>query len=151
MIEILQQWGVAGLFVGSFLAATLVPFSSDAMLVGMLLAGGNPLYCLVSATVGNWLGGLTSYAVGWAGRWEWSERWFRIKRETLERQQKHIGRYGSLLALLTWLPVVGDLFAVALGFYRVSPWRCAVYMLVGKALRFVVWTVLFYRTGAALF
>ena len=150
MLVFLQQWGVWGLFAGSFLAATVVPFSSDALLVGMLLAGVDPLSCLVSATIGNWLGGLTSYGIGWLGRWEWIERWFRVKRETLERQRSKIDRWGALLALLTWLPIVGDVFAIALGFYRLPPLKCALYMLLGKALRFVAWTALFYSTGWSL-
>ena len=63
MLEFLQLWGVWGLFLGSFLAATVVPFSSDALLVGMLVAGCDPIECLISATIGNWLGGLTSYGI----------------------------------------------------------------------------------------
>ena len=137
-----------GLFAGSFLAATVVPFSSDVMLVGMLAVGCEPVSCLVAATLGNWLGGLTSYGIGWLGRWEWLERWFRVKRSTLERQRARVDRWGAWLALLTWLPVVGDLFAIALGFYRVAPWKSALFMLAGKALRFVAWTFLYYAAAA---
>ena len=72
--------------------------------------------CLAIATVGNWLGGLTSYWIGWLGRWDWIERWFKVKREKLEQQKGHVDRYGVWLALFTWLPIVGDLFAIALGF-----------------------------------
>lgn len=147
MLAFLQSWGLLGLFIGSFLAATVVPFSSDALLVGMLMAGVAPLPCLVWATLGNWLGGLTSFAIGWAGRWEWIERWFRVKRETLERQRTRIERWGAWLALLTWLPIVGDVFAIALGFYRCPPIKSALFMLLGKALRFALWTLLFYYTG----
>lgn len=142
MIAFLQQWGVWGLFLGSFLAATVVPFSSDALYVGILFAGAPQWACFIAATLGNWLGGLTSYALGWMGRWEWIERWLRVKRETLERQKARVDRWGALLALMTWLPFVGDLFAIALGFYRLNPWRCALYMLIGKAARFVLWTVI---------
>lgn len=147
MLAFLQSWGLLGLFIGSFLAATVVPFSSDALLVGMLMAGVAPLPCLVWATLGNWLGGLTSFAIGWAGRWEWIERWFRVNRETLERQRTRIERWGAWLALLTWLPIVGDVFAIALGFYRCPPIKSALFMLLGKSLRFALWTLLFYYTG----
>ncbi|MCF0212668.1 MAG: DedA family protein [Bacteroidales bacterium] len=143
MISFLQQWGLLGLFVGTFLAATVVPFSSDALFLGVLAAGVSPWPCLIVATLGNWLGGLTSFGLGWLGRWEWIERWLHVKRATLERQQHKIDRFGPLLALLTWLPFVGDIFAVALGFYRLSPLKCALYMLVGKAARFLLWLLLF--------
>lgn len=144
MLEFLQLWGVWGLFLGSFLAATVVPFSSDALLVGMLVAGCDPVECLVSATIGNWLGGLTSFGIGWLGRWEWIERWFHVKRETLEKQHDRIDRWGAWLALLTWLPIVGDLFAIALGFYKVSPVKSAIFMFIGKALRFMMWAGLYF-------
>ena len=143
MIAFLQQWGVLGLFLGSFLAATVVPFSSDVLYVGVLMAGAKPLHCFLSATVGNWLGGLTSFGIGWLGKWEWIEKWFRVKRETLEKQHAKVEKWGPLLALMTWLPFVGDVFAIALGFYRLTPWKCAVFMLIGKAARFAIWTLFF--------
>lgn len=150
MIDILADWGYIGLFIGSFVAATVVPFSSDVLLVGILMAGGDPVMSLISATAGNWLGGLTSFAIGWAGRWEWIEKWFRVKRETLERQKSKVDRYGALLAFMTWLPFIGDIFAIAVGFYRLNPWKCSVYMLLGKASRFLIWTILFQYCGGSL-
>lgn len=143
MLDFLQAYGVWGLFLGSFLAATVVPLYSDALYLGVLYAGCNPISCLIAATLGNWLGGLTSYGIGWAGRWEWIERWFHVKREKLERQRSRIDRWGIWLAFFTWLPFVGDLFAIALGFYRISPIKCALLMLLGKFLRFLGWTFLF--------
>lgn len=140
---LILEWGYVGLFIGAFLAATLIPFSSDVLLIAVLMAGGDPYITVILASVGNWLGGLTSYWVGWLGKWEWIEKWFRIKREKLESQKKHVDKYGSLLALLTWLPIVGDLFAVALGFYRVDFKKSAVFMFIGKFARFVCWTLLY--------
>lgn len=143
MLDFLQAYGVWGLFLGSFLAATVVPLYSDALYLGVLYAGCNPISCLIAATLGNWLGGLTSFGIGWVGRWEWIERWFHVKREKLERQRSRIDRWGIWLAFFTWLPFVGDLFAIALGFYRISPIKCALLMLLGKFLRFLGWTFLF--------
>lgn len=143
-MEWLLEYGYIGLFIGAFLAATLVPFSSDVLLVGVLIAGGNPYTSVIAATIGNWLGGLTSYWIGWLGKWEWIEKWFRISRKKLEKQKSRVDQYGSLLALMTWLPVVGDLFAVALGFYRVDFKKSAVYMLIGKCARFICWAFIYY-------
>ena len=141
----LVAWGYWGLLIGSFLASTIIPMSADLLLVGVLSLGGNTWICLIIATIGNWLGGLTSYWLGWLGRWDWLERWLKVKREQLERQKEKIDRYGVWLALFTWLPLVGDLFAIALGFYRVSPKMSALYMLVGRFVRFLVWTLLYIR------
>ena len=71
MIEFFQSWGYLGLFLGSFLASTVVPFSADALIIGMLVVGGRPWLCFLLATIGNWLGGMTSFAIGWIGKWEW--------------------------------------------------------------------------------
>lgn len=64
-MEFLLEWGYLGLFMGSFLAATVLPFSSEILVTGLLLAGANPVYIFLSATLGNWLGSLTSYYIGW--------------------------------------------------------------------------------------
>ena len=129
-MDSLIDLGYWGLFIGSFLASTLIPMSADVLLVGILALGGNVWACLVIATTGNWLGGLTSYWIGWLVRWEWIERWLKVKEEKLLRQKKNINRYGVWLALFTWLPLIGDLLAVALGFYKIKPYASAIYMLI---------------------
>ena len=106
-MEWLLDFGYLGLFVGSFLAATVVPFSADVLLVGLLIAGGSPTLTILVATLGNWLGGLTSYAIGRIGKWEWIER-LHVSRESLEKQKSRIDRYGAVVALLTWVPFIGD-------------------------------------------
>lgn len=142
-MEGLLEYGYWGLFFGTFLAATIVPFASDALLVGILIAGGDPVLSVIIATSGNWLGGLTSYWVGYSGRWEWIEKWFKVKHETIERQRERIAKYGPIIALLSWLPIVGDVLAVALGFYHINFWKTSVYMLIGKCARYILWVYLY--------
>ena len=140
-MEWLLNLGYLGLFIGSLLAATVIPFSSDFLLIGMLAAGGNVVWTVVVASLGNWSGGMISYWMGRAGKWEWIEKWFKVKRETLERQKSRIDRWGSWLAGLSGLPLVGDLYALGLGFYKVNVWQVALFMLIGKTARFVGWAV----------
>ena len=143
MLDFLAEYGLLGLFVGSFLAATVVPFSADVLLVGMLVADVNSAVALlVVATLGNWIGGITSYGIGRAGKWEWIER-LHVSRESLEKQKTRIERFGAPIALLTWVPFIGDVFAVALGFYRVKFLPAIFWMLVGKGARFVCWYLIF--------
>lgn len=143
-MEWLLEWGYLGLFIGSFFAATLIPFSSDVLLVGMLVAGADPVLSVVMATLGNWLGGLTSYGLGWIGKWEWIEKIFRVSREKLEKQKAKIDKYGSGLAFFTWLPGIGDILALGLGFYKADPKKTIIFMLIGKGARFVLWAVAYY-------
>ena len=134
--------GLVGLFIGSFLAATVVPFSADVLLIGMLVAGGSPWVVVAIATAGNFLGGLTSYAIGRIGKWEWIEK-LGVKPETLEKHKARIDKYGAWIALLSWVPFVGDIFAVALGFFRVKFVPSAIFMFIGKAGRFVMWYLIY--------
>lgn len=146
MFEQLGNWGYFGLFLGSFLSSTVVPFSSDLLLLGTLAAGGSWWATVFIATLGNWLGGLTSYWVGHVGKWEWIEKWFRISEEKLRAQRYRIQKYDYWLALLSWLPIVGDIFSIGLGFYRINFTRTAGFMLVGRFLRFIAWALLFNST-----
>ncbi|MGM9763325.1 MAG: YqaA family protein [Candidatus Cryptobacteroides sp.] len=135
--------GLWGLFIGTFLAATILPFSSDALYLAILAATQNPVGCLIVGTLGNWLGSVFSYWMGRLGKWEWIEKWFRVKPETLSRQKAQIDRYGVWLALIAWIPVIGDVIAIALGFYKARPVATIFLLLVGKFLRFLVWNLLF--------
>lgn len=142
MLNFLQSYGIWGLFLGSFLAATVVPFSSDALYAAILALTKNPVGCLIFATLGNWLGGLTSYIIGWFGKWEWIEKWFHINHVKIARQHFRINRYGAYLALFSWVPFIGDIFAIALGFFRIGPFKSAIFMLIGKFVRFFMWTII---------
>ena len=145
----LLDLGYLGLFIGSFLAATVVPFSADVLLVGMLVAGGSPWIVIAIATAGNFIGGLTSYGIGRIGKWEWIEK-LGVKPETLERQKTKVDKYGAWLALLSWVPFIGDVIAVALGFYRTKFVPSALFMLIGKFGRFVAWYYIWLLTAIAV-
>jgi len=142
-MEFLGDWGYLGLFWGCFLAATVVPFSSDALFVSALALNGDVFLTLLWGVSGNWLGGLVTYWMGYIGKWEWIEKWFRVKPATLEKQKMKVDKYGSWLALLVWVPVVGDVFALALGFYRTNFYSSALFMFIGKFARFVLICIIF--------
>lgn len=146
-METLLGLGYLGLFIGCFLAATVIPFSAEILLIGALLAGCAPLETFLVATVGNSLGSLTSYGLGYLGKWEWLEKYMHVSRESLERQKSRIDKYGPLLAFLCWLPFIGDVFAIGLGFYRLNFYKCLLFIVLGKAARFGVWTILYVIYG----
>lgn len=135
-MEFLIEWGYAGLFVISFLAATVLLVGSEPLLLLMLTQGFKPLWCLAYATAGNTLGGATSFYLGHLGKWEWIEKYFKIKQEKIWSFQSRIESYGIWVALLTWLPFIGDPIAIALGFFRITFWKVLVFMLIGKCLRY---------------
>lgn len=143
-METLIDLGYPGLFLASFLAATIVPFSSEAVLGAMLLGPFDPFWCLFWATLGNWLGGMTSFGLGWLGRTDRVERWLRISDEKVAKIEPYIKRMGNWLALFCWLPLVGDVIAVALGFARTSIVYSGLLMLIGKTVRYIAVYYLIY-------
>ena len=138
-MEFLSDYGFTGLFLASFLAATVLPFSSEALLTLMMARHFDPVTCIVVASMGNWLGGMSSYGLGRLGKWKWIEKYWRIKKASIEKWHDRLNRYGAVFAFLSWMPVVGDVFAVGLGFLKSNIWVVAVFMLAGKAARYAVW------------
>ena len=139
----LEGHGLTGLFIGTFLASTIFPFSSDALYIAILAATGNPVSCLLVGTSGNWLGSVFTDWIGWIGKWEWIEKWFKVSPETLMRQKARVDKYGVWLALTAWIPFIGDIIAIALGFYKTKPLWTIVLLLIGKFTRFLVWNLLY--------
>ena len=135
----LDSLGLVGLFIATFLAATFIPFSSDAVYITVLATTKAPIECLVIGTLGNWLGSVLTYWIGWIGKTEWIEKWFKIKHEKIIKQKTLLDKYGIWLALSCWLPIIGDVIAVALGFYKIRPHWVIPLMLIGKFIRFLIW------------
>lgn len=138
-MELLITYGYIGVFIAAFLAATILPFSSEVVLTGVLLAGAAYWPCMIAATAGNLLGGMTCYWLGMLGKVEWIEKYLKLDRAKLQRIQEWIRNKGAWMAFFVFLPGVGDFIAVALGFLRANAWIVAVSMLLGKALRYWIW------------
>lgn len=133
-----EVWGLPGLFLAAFLAATILPFSSELLLGAMALGDWSTASLLLVASTGNTLGGLTNYGLG---RWipeERATRLFRLDATKAERWRDFVHRRGAWAALLCWLPVVGDPLAVALGLFRTPFLPSALLMFVGKCARYAV-------------
>ncbi len=139
LVDILTQYGYWGFFFASFLSATILPFSSELILTGLLVAGASPLYCLILGTLGNTLGGLTCYWMGLFGKEEWLYKYLRVSTEDIDKRKNWIQRFGAFAAFFSFLPVIGDVINVALGYFRVCWWKVAVYMSLGKFTRYLVW------------
>lgn len=140
-MEFGPQWvdlGLLGLFLASFLAATVLPFSSEAVLAAMTIGPWSTLALWLVASLGNWLGGMSSYGIGRMGSLERISKWLRTDPAKAQALQARIERHGAWAALLCWLPVVGDPIAIALGLGRSGILPTAILMLLGKALRYAV-------------
>ncbi|RZF21275.1 DedA family protein [Halobacteriovorax vibrionivorans] len=140
-MDLIQEYGVFGLFLISFAAATILPFSSEVFLFSAVKLGLPKTSIFLAASFGNFLGGVSCYYLGHLGKLSWCEKFFKISKEKVLNLQHHIQRFGTLLASLTWMPIIGDPMAVALGYFRCRVAPTFIMMFIGKALRyvFVIW------------
>lgn len=136
MTAFLQQYGLWGLFVAGFLSGSVLPFNSEAVMSVLLLAGVSSLSCILVATAGNTLGGITIYYLGYLGRIEWIEKYGKVKMEKIHAIMPALQKYGPLAAFLSFVPVIGDVLVLGLGFLRISPKLTLLFMLAGKAGRY---------------
>lgn len=136
--EILISYGPWGMFLSAFLAGSILPFSSEAIMVALLALGGSPWLLLLTASAGNTLGGVSCYCVGRIASPEWLQRTFRIKDKHMQRARALVSRWGAWMGFLCWVPVLGDAILVTLGIMRSHPLATNVTMLVGRTLRYAV-------------
>jgi membrane protein YqaA with SNARE-associated domain len=124
------------LFASAFVSSTLLPGSSEAVLVVAARSGFSPATLLWVATLGNTLGGLTNW---WIGRWiatRYPAR--RLLKPGQQESLTRVRRFGWPALLFSWLPVVGDPLCLAAGWLRVNLWLSALAIGLGKAARYVV-------------
>jgi membrane protein YqaA with SNARE-associated domain len=133
------EWGYIGLFIAAFLAATVIPFSSEAVFSALVWGGLNAWTCVFVATAGNFLGGMTCYYLGRLGKIEWIEKYLGVKKEKIDHFITKVHKHGDWIAFFSFLPGIGDIIAVTSGFLRCRVWIVAVSMLAGKFFRYVAW------------
>lgn len=138
VVSLLIEYGPFGMFVAAFLAGSFFPFSSEVVMVGLYEAGVGFADLLVWGTVGNVLGSLFNYGVGSLGKEEWIVRYTKVTPEKLQRGIGYVRRYGAFAALLAWVPLLGSLITVALGYMRVNLLLSMLNTAIGKFVRYLL-------------
>lgn len=127
------------LFLSAFLAATILPVSSEVVLAGLIVAGrGDPGLLLMVATIGNTLGSVVNWVLGRGIDSLRNRRWFPVTADRYEQASRIFRRFGEWTLLFAWLPVVGDAFTIAAGAARVNLGVFVVLVAIGKAARYAV-------------
>ena len=123
---------LSALFISSFLAATLLPGGSEAVLFGALKLHPDQLWAALGiATLGNTLGGMSSYLIG------------RLIPPTRPlKGLDTVRRWGSPALLLSWVPLLGDPLCVAAGWLRLNAWWSVLFIALGKFARYWVVAVI---------
>ncbi len=137
MSELIETWGLWGLFVSALISSTILPGGSEGLLLALAMDGTHSKASLLMiATLGNTLGGMLSWLLGW-----WLARRFplqALQKPQRQRAVARVQRWGSPILLLSWLPVIGDPLCVAAGWLKIHPLPALVMIALGKGARYAV-------------
>jgi len=133
------------LFAISFLAATILPFSSEITLAGLIVTSNyDNLLLLIAASFGNILGSVVNWALGFYSRNLTTKKWFPFNETQIERSSKWFRKFGKWLLLFAWVPIIGDPLTLAAGLLRIRFLDFIILVAIGKVSRYVV---VFYLIG----
>jgi len=137
-MELFTELGVFGLFVSAFLAATILPMSSEVILVALLLSEINPALLVIVATIGNVLGSVVNYAIGFWGGTFLQRKVLKVSEAEFEKSERRFRKFGTLSLLFAWVPIIGDPLTLIAGVLRVNIFLFLVLVTFGKLGRYLV-------------
>lgn len=137
-MEFLIQFGYLGLFTAAFLAATILPFSSEVVLSALILGGLDPVLLVAVATCGNVLGSVANYGLGYGGGELFKRKFSTASENEVNASLARFEKYGTASLLLAWVPVIGDPLTVAAGVLRINFFIFLFLVTVGKLARYVI-------------
>lgn len=138
LIDFLISYGYWGMLMSAFLAGSFLPFSSEAVMLGLLAAGLDGWQLIVYGTVGNVVGGMFNYFIGRLGRLDWIEKYLHVKKKDLDRAQRFMAGHGAWMGFFAFLPILGSAITILLGFMRANIPISLTSITIGKFLRYVL-------------
>ena len=147
IITFLTQYGYWGMFLAAFLAGSVFPFSSEAVILALMATGLDPWQLMIYGTIGNVLGSVVNYAIGRMGKMEWIEKYLHVKKKDLDRAHRFLAGHGAWMGFFAFLPVLGSAITIALGLMRSNVIISFIAITIGKIFRYVI---LIYSAGLFL-
>lgn len=138
LIGFLISYGYWGMLMSAFLAGSFLPFSSEAVMLGLLAAGLDGWQLIVYGTIGNVAGGMFNYAIGHMGRLDWIEKYLHVKKKDLDRAQRFMAGHGAWMGFFAFLPILGSAITILLGLMRSNIPISVTSITIGKFLRYVL-------------
>ena len=141
LTHLLLDYGYWGMLLSAFLAGSFFPFSSEAVMLGLLAAGLDPVLLLVYGSIGNVMGGMFNYGLGRLGKLEWLERYFHVKKTSIDRAYRFMGGHGAWMGFFAFLPILGSAITIVLGLTRANILLSVLSITIGKVLRYaaLIW------------
>ena len=137
-MEYFSELGYIGLFIAAFLAATILPLSSEIIFSTLLMSGLSPTSLLLTATAGNVLGSLTNYTLGYFAGAVFIQKWLRISEADFLHAMRRFNRYGLLSLFFAWVSVIGDPLTLVAGVLRVPLLYFFILVASGKLIRYFI-------------
>ena len=138
LIALLISYGYWGMFLTAFVAGSFFPFSSEAVMLGLMATGLDPWGLIIYGTAGNVLGGMFNYSVGRMGRLEWIEKYLHVKQRDLDRATRFMAGRGAWMGFFAFVPILGSAITIVLGLMRANLPISLVSITLGKFLRYVL-------------
>lgn len=136
IISLLISYGYWGMLFTAFVAGSFFPFSSEAVMTGLLAAGLDPWLLVVYGTIGNVAGGMFNYGVGRMGKLEWIEKYLHVKQKDMDRATRFMAGRGAWMGFFAFVPVLGSAITIVLGLMRANVVISLISMTIGKFLRY---------------
>lgn len=136
--DILIGYGYWGMLLSAFLAGSVFPFSSEAVILTLLAAGLDPLPLIIYGSIGNVAGSMFNYSVGRMGKTEWFERYLHISNKNMNRAKRFMGDRGAIMGFFAFIPIIGSAITVLLGLMRSNIFLSIASITIGKVLRYVL-------------
>jgi membrane protein YqaA with SNARE-associated domain len=138
IVDFLVNYGYWGMLTAAFLAGSFFPFSSEAVMVGLMAAGLDPWILMGYGTIGNVLGSVFNYGVGRMGKLEWIEKYLHVKKKDLDKAERFMAGHGAWMGFFAFLPVLGSAITVALGLMRANIIIAFISITLGKIFRYII-------------
>lgn len=126
------------MLLSAFLAGSVFPFSSEAVILALLAAGLDPLPLIIYGSIGNVAGSMFNYSVGRMGKTEWFERYMHISNKNMNRAKRFMGDRGAIMGFFAFIPIIGSAITVLLGLMRSNIFLSIASITIGKVLRYVL-------------
>lgn len=136
MIDFFKDYGYWGMGILSFLSGSIIPITSEVLLVFFLNLGLDAVGLTLVATLGNTLGGVTCFMLGYLTNKERVKKIFKISDKRMKRADIMIQKYGYWTAAISFVPAIGEVLLVVLGIMRVNRFKVITVMAIGKLVRY---------------
>ena len=137
-MEFLADYGLIGLFIAAFIAATILPLSSEALLLVIIASTDQIMIPVLVASAGNISGSFLNYFLGWKGNRLVLNKLFRLTENEIEKASQRFIKYGSFSMLFAWVPIIGDPLTVVAGLFKMNIWIFTILVSIGKFSRYVI-------------